>query len=278
MGKGMSEQEWTLVEYRPGRFVKVSPEGDVLGKATESEARAWFARRGWPLTGLRESQRREPPSSEQDEIPERVAPARPQAEEAGEIGPSPREAAGKPSVAPRPVKEATQAPAEDAGSGSMAQAAPKAGAAQPPAPEPEVPAVAVREVEPDSQPAEPTAEGVEPETAAVRPTAEPSEPEGIPQAPDEEAEQRWLWLDPRGDARFGQETFENASFLRLAADRFRVKDWAGGCAPGRLAVHPDLVTPGLEAAAAELGMEIVADPRVMPGTFMFGLAQREEES
>ena len=38
---------WSLLEYRPGRYVKVTPEGDFLGKATEAEVKAWFASQGW---------------------------------------------------------------------------------------------------------------------------------------------------------------------------------------------------------------------------------------
>ena len=74
MGEGMAEQEWTLVEYRPGRYVKVSLEGDVIGKATEAEARAWFSRRGWPLEALAEEEETIAPSEPAPVKPGRRVP------------------------------------------------------------------------------------------------------------------------------------------------------------------------------------------------------------
>ena len=47
---------WTLIEYRPGRYAKVSRTGKFLGTATEAEVRAWFA---------------SSPRSSDDEAPER---------------------------------------------------------------------------------------------------------------------------------------------------------------------------------------------------------------
>ena len=41
--------EWTLIEYRPGRFAKISATGEFLGRASEAEAKAWFAAREAPL-------------------------------------------------------------------------------------------------------------------------------------------------------------------------------------------------------------------------------------
>jgi hypothetical protein len=35
--------DWSLIEFRPGRYAKVSPQGRFLALATEAEIRAWFA-------------------------------------------------------------------------------------------------------------------------------------------------------------------------------------------------------------------------------------------
>ena len=61
---------WSLLEYRPGRYVKVTPEGDFLGKATEAEVKAWFASQGWlsPAT---------PEPSPQPATPPQTAPEPP---------------------------------------------------------------------------------------------------------------------------------------------------------------------------------------------------------
>jgi len=39
--------EWSLIEYRPGRYVKVTSDGGFLGKATEAEVKAWFSAQAW---------------------------------------------------------------------------------------------------------------------------------------------------------------------------------------------------------------------------------------
>jgi hypothetical protein len=260
----MAEQEWTLVEYRPGRFVKVSPEGEVLGRASEAEARAWFARRGWPLTELGARQMGEPPSPADRKPTEREPPA---------------ETAERP-VPSRPKEEEGQAVPVDAGTVEPAPGVAAPDEQRQPFAEPDVPQTVGAETEPDRVAVAPTA----PEAAAAPPGAgdelleKPPEPDGPPEKPAAEAEERWLWLDPRGDARHSTETFDIAAFLRQASSSFRAKDWTGGCEPGRLAVHPDLVTGSLEAAANELELEIVADPRVMLGTYMLGLAQPGEEA
>ena len=36
-------RDWALIEFRPGRYAKISPDGEFLGMATESEVRAWFS-------------------------------------------------------------------------------------------------------------------------------------------------------------------------------------------------------------------------------------------
>jgi hypothetical protein len=39
----MLGSDWTLIEFRPGRYAKVTPAGTFVGRATEAEIRAWFA-------------------------------------------------------------------------------------------------------------------------------------------------------------------------------------------------------------------------------------------
>jgi hypothetical protein len=41
------DSEWALLEFRPGRYVKVTATGEVLGRPTDEEIRTWFASRGW---------------------------------------------------------------------------------------------------------------------------------------------------------------------------------------------------------------------------------------
>ena len=41
------DSDWALLEFRPGRYVKVTASGEVLGRPTDEEIKAWFASRGW---------------------------------------------------------------------------------------------------------------------------------------------------------------------------------------------------------------------------------------
>lgn len=47
--------DWTLKEYRPGRYVKILADGTILGRATEAEVRAWLKSResDWTLVEYR---------------------------------------------------------------------------------------------------------------------------------------------------------------------------------------------------------------------------------
>lgn len=286
----MAEQDWTLVEYRPGRFVKVSPEGEVLGRATEAEARAWFARRGWPLASLRERRTGEPPAPAGQkpaewqppaaavEVASGEEPARASVQAERRAVPPGAEAEAESPVPPHPVVEEGQTASVYAGpeepapevAGPEEQGQTVSGS--------EIPQAVVLSTDTDRAAAAPTApEAAEPPGAGDVLLEQPPEPEGLTEKPAAEVEQRWLWLDPRGDPRLSMETLDIKAFLRQASSSFRAKDWAGGREPGQLAVHPDSVTTSLEAAAGELSLEIVADPRVMPGTFMLGLAQPGEE-
>jgi hypothetical protein len=83
---------------------------------------------------------------------------------------------------------------------------------------------------------------------------------------------RWLWVDPRQENGYSPSTFDLEAFLRRAVALFQAKTWTGGQKPRRLAVHPNQVTDGLEPVAKALGMEVIGDPLVTPGTYRLGLA------
>jgi hypothetical protein len=251
----MAENDWTLVEFRPGRYVKVSAGGEVLGKATEAEARAWFARRGWPLDEAVRQIQRIPPTS-----------PRPRQREPEDLLPS---ADGQPHEMPAQLASDVEMEAD------VVEAEPPTPTAQEATP-PHKADVAVKA--PDTAVTDGLLREYGPPAAAagVDEDVELEEPVGPTGTPEGEAEDRWLWVDP-GEA-LGQKAGvqEIGAFLRGAAGLFRAKDWTGGSTPGRVAVHPDLVTEALEAAAVQLHLEVVSDPRVMRGTYMFGLAESEK--
>lgn len=87
---------------------------------------------------------------------------------------------------------------------------------------------------------------------------------------------RWLWVDPRQERGYDVGAFDLATFLSRAVDLFRSKEWTAGRKPARLAAHPDEVANGLKAMADGLGLEVVSDPRVTPGTYRLGLATDED--
>ena len=98
--------DWTLIEYRPGRYAKVCTDGTFLGTATEAEIRAWFAASTRPKgqeaapLGLDSTAAR--PSSLEPRV---LAP------EPGKVAPEPDEDWEKPLIwaPPRPAREG-QAP------------------------------------------------------------------------------------------------------------------------------------------------------------------------
>ena len=74
--------DWALVEYRRGRYVKVTSDGTVLGKATDDEVKAWFAAHGWQFGQTVEPEPHSEP--EPQEVPE--GGADPSAADSGPIG------------------------------------------------------------------------------------------------------------------------------------------------------------------------------------------------
>ena len=81
----------------------------------------------------------------------------------------------------------------------------------------------------------------------------------------------WLWVDARPSGGAGTGAMDLTSSVKWAIERFQSKPWTGGRSPGRLQVHPDLLACGVEAVAEALGLVVLTDPRVTPGTFWLGL-------
>lgn len=378
-------RDWALIEFRPGRYAKISPGGDFLGMATEAEVRAWFgagegARKPSPYRATAHPTTRQTEPSPSDESPA-LGPkpvARPEEPERT-LAPStpvpsqPPPAATSPRAEPKPLPpflehlRGASAPIQPKAAEPPATQEPKLlppfllrklGQDRPPdAPAPpetlaDSPAIAAdtppdlappplieKRAEghpPPEQPApqEPTPqespfgaeeepldlldldedpEETEPDEAPIQPPLLPEEadedepdeedPEteeekggdepfllfpGLPsptgrarpavasappsaETPSQDSAGRWLWLDPRQDARHNPMAFDLAAFLQRAIALFQSKDWTGGQKPGRLAIHPDQMADGLSALADSLGLEIECDPLVNPGTYRLGL-------
>jgi len=112
--------------------------------------------------------------------------------------------------------------------------------------------------------------GLPGQTGRSRPAAASAPPAA--EAPfSQDGAGRWLWLDPRQDARHNPLAFDLAAFLQEAIALFQSKEWTGGQKPGRLAIHPDQRVDGLSALAESLGLEIECDPLVNPGTYRLAL-------
>jgi hypothetical protein len=119
-----------------------------------------------------------------------------------------------------------------------------------------------------------------------RPTAEPEPPEEQPNpelvAETPDAEGQWLWVDPRYESGYNPAAFELTGFLDRATKLFQSKSWTRGRKPGRLAVRPERPDQdeqeanGLKSAAENIGLEVVYDSRVPPGTYWLGLATDEQ--
>jgi hypothetical protein len=68
------DSEWALLEFRPGRYVKVTASGEVLGRPTDEEIKAWFASRGWGIDSTEGSLSLElgPPAEPAEDAPQTV--------------------------------------------------------------------------------------------------------------------------------------------------------------------------------------------------------------
>jgi hypothetical protein len=243
--------DWTLVEYRPGRYIKISPTGAFLGKATEREVRAWFAARGGLLTMAPEPQ----PVREPVEPPRPVSGSPPGSVDAAEDEePSPQAKPLTPTVPEATAEREPRARRKPSPSRSPEVAAPP-GAAH----DEEIGGSSASEAQ-----ELPTAAGEQ--EVGDRPVSEPQ------QSPADGVGD-WLWVDPRQESGFQPSSFDLEAFLRRAIALFQAKDWTRGQRPGRLAVHPQQRADGLEPTAEALGLEVVSDPLVSPGTYRLGLAE-----
>jgi hypothetical protein len=115
----------------------------------------------------------------------------------------------------------------------------------------------------------------EPEPAPQASEASSPEPEAqiIEAAAGRDGVDQWLWVDPRQEGSYNPASFDLALFLERAVALFESKAWTGGRKPRRLAVHPNQVTDNLTPVAEKLGLEILSDSQVSPGTYRLGLAE-----
>jgi hypothetical protein len=357
--------EWALIEFRPGRYVKVLPDGTVLGRATEAEVRSWFATLGWDL----EARPAEPPQA-----PEAVPVDSPDDQEQVEAAPQGSEAPPLATKVPVPAPEpdeleltrmASPAADEPPAPPKTPLEAPTTGIGRVPAESPEqLDVLPATQLAYDLLPSQPTPEPgetdtEEPVTARLEPvTAGPQDAtlatvgQGFDEAPLPETEEPladtrgdetvapvlpapelpdrtagapdravwsieprasrarvavrrpspplaelseeddleledeygaptagaadwWLWVDPRQESDYTSATFDLRAFLARAMDRFQEKPWARGLRPARLAFHPGSAPDGMDAAAGELGLDLIADSKVAPGTFMLGASDSD---
>ena len=82
----------------------------------------------------------------------------------------------------------------------------------------------------------------------------------------------WLWVDPRSELGYHPNTFDQAAFLMRAMTLFRTKERWSGQSPTTLKAHPMVVENGLKPIADSLGLGLVSDPKVAPGTYQLGVA------
>lgn len=311
------ESDWALIEFRPGRFAKVTSDGTVIGIASEAEARAWFAARGWdgeaeteqplptlslhpPTPALDSAATGLPPppswmtgrsqdasldrADDQAPIPPAAAEATPELDPTVDR-PEPADPRRKGTAAPSP-EQAVESARRDLATGI--------------APEPLVtePEASDRDEWPEEDEMDEWADGDGRLESGIDSDFPPEEDQDL--ALDEEvlsvsarqpedglaASERppssdsagwWLWVDPRQEPGYSPVTFDLAAFLRRALQLFQTKTWSGGQKPARLAAHPDQVARGLQDVADELGLEVVSDSKVTLGTYMLGLEQRKAD-
>ncbi|MGD8463499.1 MAG: hypothetical protein PVI09_06500 [Anaerolineae bacterium] len=270
--------DWTLVEYRPGRYAKVTPEGEFLGMASTAETQAWFAaqrkrviprsvpdflvkRHGAPVLEAPSSPSPEiksgsgPQPTSGEDVPAEVESSAPDEIDGGTVPPTvtepekddrhERDVVHKAAAAERGVAVDPQVQAREAGTAS--DLGPEPGESELEEPEPAPQASEASSPEPEAQIIE---------AAAGR--------DGVDQ---------WLWVDPRQEGSYNPASFDLALFLERAVALFESKAWTGGRKPRRLAVHPNQVTDNLTPVAEKLGLEILSDSQVSPGTYRLGLAE-----
>lgn len=334
-------RDWALIEFRPGRYAKISPNGDFLGMATEAEVRAWFGAGGRVrkppppratasptprqtepppaatppraepkplppflehLRGVAEPVPPEPVESPATQEPRPLPPflLRKLAQsQPPEVTAEPEVLAGSPTIlAKEPSSSATPDPVGTTPEGYRSAAQPAKAELDRVRQSPDLldPDKVPERAQPEEMPMqalllpgeadedEPNEEGQGTEeeegqllpfsgqpspTGRARPAVASAPPSA--ETPSQDGAGRWLWLDPRQDARHNPMAFDLAAFLQRAIALFQSKDWTGGQKPGRLAIHPDQMADGLSALADSLGLEIECDPLVNPGTYRLAL-------
>jgi hypothetical protein len=100
-----------------------------------------------------------------------------------------------------------------------------------------------------------------------------SDSEIVEAAAERDGVDQWLWVDPRQEGNYSPTSFDLAVFLERAVALFESKAWTGGQKPQRLAVHPSQNTESLTPVAEALGLEVLSDSQVSPGTYRLGLAE-----
>jgi hypothetical protein len=83
----------------------------------------------------------------------------------------------------------------------------------------------------------------------------------------------WLWLD----ARQGKKTTNWTAALVQGVAVFQTKDRSGDQRPKVVKAYPEQANREVKAAAQALGLQVVVDPKMPPGTFKLGLEAREEQ-
>jgi hypothetical protein len=324
--------DWTLIEFRPGRYARVSTQGEFLSLATEAETRAWFAAQQQarepgldieprrqrhaprpaplaeegkapsPALAPEESTPREPVPVLARPLPPRLAPPAPRLAhrplsslalglELGTLLPSKSATASRTPTPPsHPLLTAGNQEAVPMLAGvpetfrplplEREEARPAAETSAPPAPTTATWEAGRPSEKPDApEPGAVTTNGSqatpgEPGSPAERPGAAGEGPrEASSPAGDAGC---WLWVDPRPERGDSPRTFDLGAFLRRATTRFQSKPWTAGRQPGRLAAHPDDAVEDLKPLADSLGLELVDDPLVTPGTYRLGLPIGDE--
>lgn len=288
--------DWTLVEYRPGRYAKVTPAGDFLGMASTAEVQAWFAERRGRATPRSVpdflAKRQEAPA---ETTPTGVEPPAQPAPPAGDKQPEEHDRVpSEPPVVDTEREDLSATPPDGRDVAPVLDGPPAAPLRKEPVDRGEVEAVAIPAQEGDLVDEEQAQVDAETESGAVEEEALPGEidlathgPEPltgkatspsagsliIEAAADRDGVDQWLWVDPRQESSYNPAGFDVATFLERAVALFESKAWTGGQKPRRLAVHPSQITDSLTPVAEALGLEVLGDSQISPGTYRLGLAE-----
>jgi hypothetical protein len=78
-------------------------------------------------------------------------------------------------------------------------------------------------------------------------------------------------VDPRREDAYDPKTFDPAAFLARAIARFQANPRWAGQRPTLLIAHPVQAGNGLRPIAQALGLHLVADATLTPGTYRLGM-------